>query len=134
MANTGSCLCGGVKYEVEGEMRPVVYCHCSQCRKTSGHFVAASSAPRDKVHIKGEVRWYRSSDDARRGFCPICGGNLFWDGPGENLSFKAGTLDESSSLPVAGHIFVADKAGYVEICDGLPQAAKADSRLTTTKI
>ena len=131
MVKTGSCLCGGVKYEVSGPLRPVVYCHCAQCRKTSGHHVAATSAPRDKVVIYGDVRWYRSSETARRGFCPTCGGNLFWDGPGENLSIMAGTLDSTDDLPAAGHIFVADKAGYVGICDGLPQAAQDDELITT---
>lgn len=131
MIKTGSCLCGGVKYEVEGPLRPVVYCHCEQCRKTSGHHVAASSASRDKVKISGELRWYRSSSTARRGFCPTCGGNLFWDGPGENISIMAGTLNDTSDLPAIGHIFVADKAGYVEISDELPQAAQDDDSLTT---
>ena len=131
MVNTGSCLCGGVKYEVQGPLRPVVYCHCAQCRKTSGHHVAATSAPRDSVKISGEVRWYRSSNNARRGFCPTCGGNLFWDGPGENISIMAGTLDDAD-IQALGHIFVANKARYVEICDGLPQAAQNDDSLTTT--
>ena len=130
MFSTGSCLCGGVKYEVTGPLRPVVYCHCEQCRKTSGHHVAASSAPRDKVRINGDVRWYQSSATARRGFCPTCGGNLFWDGPGENISIMAGTLD-NADIQAIGHIFVADKAGYVEICDGLPQAPQDDETITT---
>ncbi len=130
MISTGSCLCGGVKYEVTGPLRPVVYCHCKQCRKTSGHHVAASSAPRENVKIKGELRWYNSSATARRGFCPTCGGNLFWDGPGENISIMAGTLD-NAEITAIGHIFVADKARYVEICDGLPQADQDDEALTT---
>lgn len=130
MLNTGSCLCGDITYEVIGPLRPVVYCHCEQCRKTSGHHVAASSAPRDNVKISGEVRWYRSSKTARRGFCPTCGGNLFWDGPGENISIMAGTLDDAD-IQAVGHIFVADKAAYMDICDGLPQATQDDEAITT---
>ncbi len=128
---TGGCLCGAAKYRVSGPLRPVVYCHCGQCRKTSGNFVAASSAPRDKVQIIGALRWYHSSNTAKRGFCPTCGGNLFWDGPGENISIMAGTLDDSTGLTAIGHIFVADKAGYVDICDGLPQADQDDPAITT---
>ncbi len=131
MAKTGSCLCGAVKYEVSAPLRPVVYCHCYQCRKSSGHIVAASSALRDAVRIIGEVQWYRSSESARRGFCPTCGSQLFWDGPGKNLSIHAGTLDDTSELTAMGHIFVADKAGYMDICDGLPQADQDDETLTT---
>ncbi len=129
--HTGSCLCGGVKYTVTGPMRPVVYCHCEQCRKTSGHFVAASSAPRENIKIAGTPRWYRASPTARRGFCPTCGGNLFWDGPGDNMSIFAGTLNNTTGLVAVGHIFVADKAGYTDICDGLPQALQDDPAITT---
>jgi hypothetical protein len=129
--NTGSCLCGAVRYRVEGPMRPVIACHCGQCRKTSGHHVAATSAPRGSVTIDGEVRWFRSSPEARRGFCPVCGSNLFWDGPGANLSIMAGTLDAPTGLRVAGHIFCASKGDYYEIADDLPCAPADDPDLTT---
>lgn len=128
---TGGCLCGAVSYEVTGPLRPVVACHCRQCRKTSGHHVAATSAARDHVRIKGDVRWYASSESAKRGFCPICGSNLFWDGPGSHLSIFAGTLDGPTGLRVAGHIFCADKGDYYEIADALPQIDQDDPTLTT---
>jgi hypothetical protein len=128
---TGSCLCGAVRYAVSGELRPVIACHCSQCRKTSGHHVAATSARRDAVQISGAVSWYASSDSARRGFCPTCGSNLFWDGAGVNLSIFAGTLDGATGLRIAGHIYCADKGDYYEIADGLPQANGYDPDLTT---
>jgi hypothetical protein len=127
----GSCLCGAVRYTVSGELRPVIACHCSQCRKTSGHHVAASSARRDTVRITGVVSWYASSDSARRGFCPTCGSNLFWDGAGANLSIFAGTIDGVTGLRIAGHIYCADKGDYYEISDGLRQAPGYDPDLTT---
>ena len=128
---TGSCLCGAVRYQVSGAMRPVIACHCVQCRKSSGHHVAATSAPRDSVAIEGEVTWYASSDEARRGFCGTCGSQLFWDGPGQNLSIFAGTLDNPTGLTLAGHIFCADKGDYYDIADGTPQAEGADPNMTT---
>lgn len=131
MTYTGTCLCGAVRYEAEGPLRPVVGCHCRQCRKWTGHFVAATSAPRAGVTITGEVRWFRSSDFARRGFCPECGSSLFWDGPGDNLSICAGSLDGNPDLPMAGHIYCADKGAYYAIADGLPQAPERDPELTT---
>lgn len=127
----GSCLCGAVSYRVAGALRPVIACHCTQCRKTSGHHVAATSAPRDSVTVEGTLTWYASSDAARRGFCGICGSNLFWDGSGENLSIFAGTLDGDTGVRLAGHIYCADKGDYYEIADGLPQAAGSDPGLTT---
>ncbi|MBL4805951.1 MAG: GFA family protein [Rhodobacteraceae bacterium] len=131
MKYSGGCLCGAVTYTVSGLLRPVINCHCQQCRKTSGHFVAATSAPRDSVNIVGHVTWFRSSDTARRGFCATCGSNLFWDGLGENLSIFAGTLDNPSDLQTKGHIFVDDKGAYYDITDDLPKAPQDDAVLTT---
>lgn len=128
---TGGCLCGDVTYGVAGALRPVVACHCVQCRKTSGHHVAATSAARGDVEITGTPVWYASSETARRGFCGTCGSNLFWDGSGANLSIFAGTIDGDPGLKLKGHIFCGDKGGYYEIADGLPQAEAADPDLTT---
>lgn len=131
---TGSCLCGGISYTVTGALRPVIGCHCGQCRKTSGHYVAATSAPRDTVAISGEVRWYSSSATARRGFCPTCGSSLFWDGPGSHLSIHAGSFDSAPRLKLAGHIYCADKGDYYDLDDGLPMTAADDPGLTTQVI
>ena len=128
---TGGCLCGAVTYTVDGPLRPVVNCHCQQCRKSSGHHVAATSAARNSISITGEVKWFQSSGTARRGFCPVCGSNLFWDGSGENMSIFAGTIDGNTGVQSIGHIYVADKGDYYEISDGLPQAAQDDPKLTT---
>lgn len=127
----GSCLCGAVRYVVNGALRPVIACHCQQCRKTSGHHVAATSALREAVEITGDVAWYASSETAKRGFCPNCGSNLFWDGPGKNISIFAGTLDAPTGLHLEAHIFCADKGDYYEISDGLPQADGEDPDFTT---
>ena len=127
----GSCLCGQVVYSVGGPLRAVVACHCGQCRKTSGHHVAMTSAPRCAVEISGEPRWYASSGTARRGFCGTCGSNMFWDGLGENLSISAGTLDTPTGLGLVGHIYCASKGDYYEIADGLPKAEGRDPELTT---
>ena len=129
----GACLCGAVRYRVEGPLRPVVACHCAQCRKTSGHYVAATSALKEHVVLEadGGLRWYRSSGSARRGFCAICGSSLFWETTeSPRLSLHAGALEGAMGLTLAGHIFCADKGDYYEIADGLPQAPADDPSLT----
>lgn len=128
---TGSCLCGAVSFEVTGPLRPVIACHCTQCRKSSGHHVAATSAARDDITVQGPVTWFGSSDWAKRGFCGTCGSNLFWDGGGQNLSIFAGTLDGNPEIRLAGHIFCDDKGSYYEINDDVPQAGGYDPELTT---
>lgn len=121
---TGRCLCGGVRYEVHGALRPVSYCHCSQCRRTSGHYVAATACkPADlKLLDDGGLRWYRSSPSAERGFCGECGSSLFWKPDhGRHISIMAGTLDTPTGLSADEHIYVADASDYYELVDGLPR-------------
>jgi hypothetical protein len=105
-AHTGGCLCGGVRYRVRGELRGILACHCSQCRRTSGHYAAMTSAPSANIELTAadSLVWYKSSDTADRGFCGRCGG----------------TLDTPTGLAVQEHIFVADKSDYYTIDDGLP--------------
>ena len=117
---TGSCLCGGVAYSVTGPLRDVIACHCGQCRKTSGHHVAATQAPAAALTIERDetLTWYRSSDTAERGFCNRCGGNLFWRPiGGDHVSIMAGALDDTSELSLKRHIFVRFRADYVDLPD-----------------
>ena len=120
----GSCLCGGVRFEVAGDLAPPDACHCSQCRKQSGHFFASSDVPRDAVTIHGteHLTWFRSSEKVRRGFCSRCGSSLFWDPIGKGkLAVAMGALDSPTETRLRMHIFVADKGDYYDIADGLPQ-------------
>lgn len=121
---TGGCLCGGVRYRITGPLPGVKACHCSQCRRTSGHYHAATSVLRENLDLlsKDSLRWFRSSAKAERGFCGTCGGNLFWrmiDHP--RIAVTAGTLDSPTGLSTLLHMFCADKGDYYEITDGLPQ-------------
>lgn len=117
----GSCLCGGVRYEVRGSLRDVIGCHCTQCRKQTGHFMAATAAKLEHfrvIKVDG-LKWYASSATAERGFCGICGSTLFWQGKGRDyVAIAAGSLDGASGLRIAGHIFCADKGDYYAISEG----------------
>jgi len=120
----GHCLCGAVSYTVTGELRPVMYCHCEQCRRTTGHYVAATACAPEQLHLVGEenIRWYRSSPTAERGFCGTCGSNLFWRPEhGKHWSIWAGSVDRPTGLKASSHIYVHMKSDYYELTDGLPQ-------------
>lgn len=122
---TGGCLCGAVRYEVRGPLRTIIACHCTQCRRQTGHFMASTSCRLEDFALTREdgLRWYQSSASARRGFCGQCGSVLFWEGKGsDRVSISAGSLDGRTGLKIAQHIFVADKGDYYTIADGLPQA------------
>ena len=120
----GSCLCGAVRFETRGALRGVVYCHCSQCRKQTGHYYAATNVADDDLAIEGsgELNWYAASPEAKRGFCRVCGSALFWKRNGSKVtSVMAGAFDSPSGLAGQTHIFVADKGDYYEIKDDLPR-------------
>jgi hypothetical protein len=121
---SGGCLCGTVRYELSGEPRDVVNCHCGQCQRFHGHIAAYTAIARNDLKLldDGGLKWYPSSEGARRGFCTRCGSSLFWeliDAP--SVSISAGSLDQPSGLRSIRHVFVADKADYYEITDGLEQ-------------
>ncbi|MFU1479411.1 GFA family protein [Roseovarius sp. C7] len=112
----GGCLCGAVRYRVAGALRDVIYCHCSQCRRASGHHVAATACAPEDLSVTGEPRWHRSSDEAQRGFCPDCGSNLFWKPDhGGHVSIMAGTLDGPTGLRVSGNWHGEDRGDYYDL-------------------
>lgn len=119
-----SCLCGAVKFTVQ-DKGTATACHCTQCRKQSGHFWASGTAEETDFQITGDVTWYRASDTAKRGFCPTCGSFLFWKHDAETkMSFSLGLIDGPSNLSLQRHIFTADKGDYYELTDGVPQREK----------
>ena len=129
MSVTGSCNCGGVKYSVDGTLRPVSACHCGQCQKQTGLYYAATNANDADLTIEDSstLKWYAASDFAKRGFCGECGSALFWKhNDSDNTSILAGTLDGDAGIMIDRHIFVADKGAFYEITDDLPQFAQGD--------
>lgn len=121
---TGRCLCGAVRYEVHGELRDVVLCHCEMCRRTHGHVAAYTAAQRPDFRIVESrgLRWYASSSIARRGFCAECGGSLFWEREGsDRISIAAGSVDMPTGLRTSLQIFVDSAGDYYEIDERITQ-------------
>jgi len=120
----GSCLCKAVRFEVQGALPPPDACHCTACRKHSGHVFVSTDVPRARMTIDGgeHLSWYRSSAKVRRGFCSVCGSSLFWD-PLERdwIGVAMGAFDGSTGTKIAIHVHVADKGDYYELEDGVPQ-------------
>ena len=122
--HTGRCECGGFAFEITGDLAPPSACHCSQCRRTSGHVWAGTSVMHEDLHMTAQdtLAWYASSDHAERGFCTRCGSSLFYRPiGGDHVSVGAGTIDGPTGMKLKRHIFVADKADYYDIADRAPQ-------------
>jgi len=123
----GSCLCGGVRYEVVGAARVMYHCHCSTCRKANGAAAATNMiVPQaDFRLVTGAERLasYESSPGKRRYFCSACGSPLYSHAAAtaDVVSLRCGTLDDDPPLRPSAHIHVASKAPWREIADALPQ-------------
>ena len=118
----GSCLCGAVVFEVTPPMRDAVACHCTQCRKTSGHHAASFDADEASVHWQArKISEHVSPGGGVRGFCSDCGSGLYFRAPDGHFSLEAGAVEPPSGGRLVRHIFVADKGDYYELTDGLPQ-------------
>ncbi len=120
----GSCNCGAVSFTLDQAPSEATACHCSLCRKQSGHFFASANLPKASLVIAGaeNLTWYRSSEKVRRGFCSRCGSWLFWEPVFRDwTSVALGALDGQTGLKLERHIFVAHKGDYYTIDDGLPQ-------------
>ena len=79
--HTGSCLCGAVSFNVSTELQPPDACHCTTCRKWSGHFFVSTDIVTGALDLSGadKVTRYQSSQKVRWGFCSVCGSTLFFD-------------------------------------------------------
>ena len=126
---TGGCACGGVRYEVRGRLRDVITCHCAQCRRTSGHFVAATACRRGAFTLVRDdtLRWYVAVPGFRRGFCGTCGASLFFEElGGERVSIAAGSLDEPQGLKIVAQIYASEAGDYYRIDPDVPASALGD--------
>jgi hypothetical protein len=122
--HSGKCLCGAVTYRA-ANLQDIWYCHCNQCRRLTGHFLAACRTERKHVSIEGDVTWAPHSGTAEHGRCTQCGSLLFWSNTTSPLlNVLPGSLDDSSGLGLLGHLYVSEKGTYYTIDDALPQYAK----------
>jgi hypothetical protein len=122
--HSGSCLCGAVSFSVQGDLPAPSACHCTKCRKTTGHFLVSTEVQRSDLTVTGaeHISWFASLEKVNRGFCKTCGSVLFFDPPHLDwIAIAMGAWDQPTQVKMNLHIFVADKGDYYDITDGLPQ-------------
>ncbi len=117
---SGSCVCGGVKYEIMGEVGDIVHCHCPTCRKT--HATAFSSVvfvPLDALDMRqGQalLKYFESSPGKKRYFCSNCGSHIYAKREGQaHLTLRLGTLDGEPELKQGHHIWLREKAPWYDM-------------------
>ncbi len=122
----GSCLCGKVQYEIQGEPKKVLMCHCQNCRKASGAaFTTNGLLDRENFAItKGEdqIKEYEAVPGVLRRFCGNCGSPIYSVRPATDfVVVRMGTLDSPVESRPSAHIFVGSKAEWDVIHDDLAQ-------------
>ena len=123
----GSCLCQATRYEINGPLLSLGHCHCKMCQRFHGTAYATygkiEKANFSIIAGREKIRHIQSSEPVRRSFCGDCGTPLIYENDSlpHNLWLAAGTFDEDPGCRPQYHIFVASKAEWLEINDGLPQ-------------
>jgi hypothetical protein len=126
-AVSGACLCGAVRFQVEGALERVAHCHCTICQRSHGAaFATWVGVASERVRVtdgEASLTHYRSSEIGTRSFCRTCGSSLFC-----TLDTHPGVIDvalaslaaDHGAVPRA-HVFWDDRAAWVEIGDTLPR-------------
>ncbi len=114
----GSCLCGGVRFEVDGPLEVARYCHCTSCKKLSGSIGTANARVRSKairIVSGGELlKSYQPDEGSAKSFCSVCGSNLFGGGwpESEKTSVRLSAIDTPFDGRPRAHIYVRSVAPW----------------------
>ncbi len=114
---TGGCLCGAIRYSLEGEPFHVGRCHCGDCRKESGStYTIYGQWPRDAFAVEGEYATYDG-----RSFCPRCGSSLFTL-EDEAAEVRLGSLDDAPfELRPEAEIWIKRREPWLHEVEGASQ-------------
>ncbi len=126
---TGGCLCGGIRYEYDGEVGESSYCHCDDCKKaTGGPFTVGIVSEKSKLKIlSGQVKSYTSKADSgrdiTRDFCPDCGSPLFTRAEKcpDHIFIKAGSLDNPELVKPSCHTWTEREVEWAYADRNLPR-------------
>jgi len=133
----GSCLCGGITFEIARASGPFELCHCSRCRKVSGSAYRAGLLVDGKHFRLIDGKELIKTFDAplveappayQQCFCSRCGCPVPSRGHGGSWFVPAGVLDDDPKVKPDKHIYVEFKAPWDTITDDLPQMTKQQIR------
>jgi hypothetical protein len=119
----GSCLCGGVEFEVMEAPETLRYCHCESCKKLSGSIGTVNGrVPSNAIRIlegKELLQTFQPAEGSAKTFCGTCGSNLFGGGwpDSETTSVRASALDDPFDARPSAHLFVRSVAAWETLPD-----------------
>ncbi len=123
---SGGCLCGAVRYEIDGGITSIWLCHCSKCRRVTGSAFHPTALCRAQgfrfTRGEAEIERYASASGYTTHFCRRCGSPAPAPLAGsDSLTLSLGTLDQDPGKRVIHHIFTGSQAPWYEIADELPR-------------
>lgn len=128
---TGGCMCGAVRYEITGDVKRAMNCHCDDCRKNTGAAFATNVFfDCEDVRITaGETAKFTHLSDAgnrkTKEFCPTCGSQLFSSTEGRQvMSVKVGSLEDAGFVKPEGNVYCSRALSYVELSEDIPSYEK----------
>jgi hypothetical protein len=113
----GGCMCGAVRYRVNGTHTYSGICHCNDCRRaTGGAYVPWFGAAPEAFEVtKGEITEHESSPGIRRGFCSKCGSSLTYGGEGWNdIAITIASLDDPNAITPESNVFLRERLHWVK--------------------
>jgi hypothetical protein len=121
----GGCLCGAVRYAVEGPPLDAGYCHCRLCQRSTGAPVVAwATWPEARfAWTKGTPNLFASSPQGQRWHCGTCGTQLLFarmNGP-DHRDVTLASLDDPAQLAPEYHIWTTSRIAWFDIADSLPR-------------
>ncbi len=125
---SGGCLCGGVRFEIDGPPGGAGYCHCADCRKLTGSaFNVSAPVAADALRItagapKAFTKRADSGNELTRYFCPDCGSPLYTASPAhpDTVYVKAGALDDPTLIIPLHQSWTRSRVSWAAIADDLP--------------
>ena len=126
MTRTGSCLCGNITYEIDGDLLATAVCHCDHCqRQSGGAFSTNLVVTASQLEVSGDLATYedrgRTGDAVYvlRKFCGNCGSPIVSElmEPAGVVAVKAGTLDDRSGVQPDVQAWCVDKQPWVDLGD-----------------
>ncbi len=132
----GGCLCGAVRYAVDGEPKWVNHCHCQSCRRQTGSAVApfVGVLRSQLTYLKKKPARYNSSPGVTRSFCARCGTSLAYETERypDDVDLHLGTLDEPNRFAPTFHVHDAERISWFHIDDDLPRYAGSSDTTSQT--
>ncbi len=131
----GGCLCGTLRYRIEGPVAWVAHCHCANCRRANGAVAVTWATVRreDFKLVRGAFSTYRSSSFAERSFCPRCGSQITFGSDREpgHIDVALGSLDHPEAHPADRHTWAPSRLSWLRLDEHLPSHREGSPEAAT---